>query len=409
LIHPAATAARPHRIVDGQPTVDIGIAASGKPDWVSLDDLDPDDPDARIVAQILSVRDVPDYKKILLSQDSNPLVMAARHGIKSIRLPDDWLLAPEPSPEEKTISKLKGRVSELEATQPNIQFRLEYAVSLPLTVYRVRPYPKERWSELVSQIQNDSPKEPNGAGYLTFPHDIDAHYDDKYERYHDVLIYRYVQTFHKSLQILYGQVPFKLTLENPGHVQAENLILKMHTGGGRLHNRFALFPIYGPTAPKPKPPGLMPHLRYSMRNMVKPVVGRHEMSFAFEPNRSNSVEIHCQDFRHGSKWTFEGVATIDVDCESPFLIDVQASASNMRGIRSQNFELPYTVTEVDAVNLVDPIAKSQKEPFPMLAQVRQAARSKNSGWFQNLSFEGNWNELSGQPNDGDGIDIEDDE
>lgn len=77
LISPAAESGRPHRISEGSPTVDIAIARTARINWDNLDDLDPSEPDARVVAQILHARDVPDERKLLLSHDINPIAMAS--------------------------------------------------------------------------------------------------------------------------------------------------------------------------------------------------------------------------------------------------------------------------------------------------------------------------------------------
>jgi hypothetical protein len=54
LIAPAAETGGVVRLVDGPPFVDLALAVTNRIDWDQLDDLDPDEPDARVVAQVLN-------------------------------------------------------------------------------------------------------------------------------------------------------------------------------------------------------------------------------------------------------------------------------------------------------------------------------------------------------------------
>ncbi len=401
LIRPAATSGKLHRIFQGPPAVDIGISIVDRIDWDALDDLDPDDPDAHVVAQILNARGVPQDRKLLLSQDINPISMATRHNLKAFHLPDHWLLEPEPSPNEKAITRLKARVAELEASEPDLQFDVEFPSKLPLILYRVRPMPKDRWSELASSVISQNPKQSNGGnGPFRSVTGYDPDYDDKYERYKDVLIYRYITTLHKNVEIWFGQVPFKLTLKNVGHVQAENLILSLRASEGRLHDKFASYPIWGPQAPKPQPYNILNQLN-TIQSHIRPAIamGRHEMNFAHEPDRTSNIEVHCQDFRHGYEWVFEGVATINPYCPNPFVIAVCASASNMKGLRTRSFEQAYAAEEVDVINLIDPFKQERLRDLPIEDNLQKAIKERNFDWLQMLCFEKNWSEISGESSD----------
>jgi hypothetical protein len=410
LIAQAATSGAPHRIVEGMPSVDLGIAITNRIDWDSLDDLDPEDPDARVVAQILNARDVPSERKGLLTQDTNPISMAARHDLKATRLPDHWLLEPEPSPADKAVAKLKARVTELESTEPDLEVDLKFKVKEPLVLYKVRPLSKDAQDALVRHLRNENPPEANGRhGQFHLIHDSDSRYDDKYDRYRDVYIPRYVQSLHNNLEIWYGQIPFELTLSNAGHVQAENLILKLDSSG-KLHDRFASFPIWGPVAPTPRPYKLTDHV-FNIPQTKRPA-GRHEMDFAVDPNRESEITVHCEDYRHGRSWAFSGIATIDPYIPSPFKILVSASASNMRGARTASFEIPFTVEEVDVSDLIDPLKRERTKDLQVEDLFEKALAAKDYSWFQMLSFGKNWDEISpiaSSKNDDDDDDDDDDD
>lgn len=129
--------------------------------------------------------------------------------------------------------------------------------------------------------------------------------------------------------------------------------------------------------------------------MAQPIVGRHEMHFPRKPNRSPHINVHCQDFRHGHGWQFDGLVTINPVDVNPFILTVSASASNMRGDRTQAFELPFAVEVVDVTDLVDPI-KQNRKTSPAEALLERAIRDRDSDALQMLNFEKNWNELSGE-------------
>ncbi|WP_354115974.1 hypothetical protein [Bradyrhizobium sp. LA7.1] len=137
LIAPAAESGSAVQISAGPPQVDIAFAQIGRIDWDALQDLDPEEGDARVVAQMLNVANVPAAVKTLFSYDNNPIAMASRYGIKARKLPENWLLEPEPSPHEKELLRLKSKVAELETTEPEIELKLEFEAPDSLQIYRV--------------------------------------------------------------------------------------------------------------------------------------------------------------------------------------------------------------------------------------------------------------------------------
>ncbi|MGT2504773.1 hypothetical protein ACVOMS_35905 (plasmid) [Bradyrhizobium guangxiense] len=112
LIAPAAESGSAVQISVGPPQVNIAFAQIGRIDWDALQDLDPEEGDARVVAQVLNAAGVPAGVKTLFSYDNNPIAMASRHGIKVRKLPESWLMEPEPSPHEKELLRLKGKIAE---------------------------------------------------------------------------------------------------------------------------------------------------------------------------------------------------------------------------------------------------------------------------------------------------------
>jgi hypothetical protein len=64
LVGPAVESGGAVRIVDGPPAVDVAFAICDPINWDNLDDLDRDERDARVVAQILHTRGISSDRKL---------------------------------------------------------------------------------------------------------------------------------------------------------------------------------------------------------------------------------------------------------------------------------------------------------------------------------------------------------
>ncbi|RUW74817.1 MULTISPECIES: hypothetical protein [unclassified Mesorhizobium] len=383
LIAPAAETAAPHQIAGGPPAIEIAIARPARINWDQYDDLDPGEGDDRVIAQILHATDVPAEHRRLLTHDTNPIAIGSRHGLKSWRMPDHWLLEPELSPKDKEIAKLTARVRELEEAQPSIEVSLQFGPDQPQTVFRVEPVPSDARRAITTQVIRRNPSQDDDSPYSLRR---DYSYGDRYRDYRIKVVPRYTASVHRFLEVLYAQIPFTFSLKNVGSLQAESLVLRLKTKGGCLHNRFTYHPIFGPAAPKPRS-SLYP-IRFAENARSPPVIGKHEMQFAVGPNRSPVIEIHCADFRHGRTWEFEGIATIDPHHEGPFVIEVEVTASNMRGIRTEAFEFAIAVENTRIGDLVDLLGTSYKIAFPMMERFKAEVRAKNWSWIEAVDVDG---------------------
>jgi hypothetical protein len=383
LIGPAAETGMPVCILEGPPAVDIAIAVCERINWDELQDLDPDEPDARIVAQILFTRGIPPDRKLLFSQDINPIAMASRHRLKSQKMPEHWLLEPEPSPNEKELSRLKSRLKELESTEPDIVVDLKFGVDARIQLYQIRPLSNNTQHDFADHILEDNPKTRQDMIF----HDYS--YNDRYEKYRDNIIPRHVAEFHRRLEIEYSQIPFTVSVRNIGHIQAENLVIKLTAVYGGLHDRFRYYPPHGPIAPEPKNSLLMRPMPSFNLSHLKQMAGRHEMEFAVGPDGGDILEVHCADFRHGREWIFEGVARIDPHSASPFRIQVEITASNFRGSVARVFEIEFLTKTVEVADLIDIKNRKRHIEIPMSKQFNEALEAENASWFEFLGGDDN--------------------
>ncbi|TIU44302.1 MAG: hypothetical protein E5W31_01360 [Mesorhizobium sp.] len=127
------------------------------------------------------------------------------------------------------------------------------------------------------------------------------------------------------------------------------------------------------------------------------------MHFAVGPDRGQVIEIHCADFRHGRSWEFEGIATIDPHSEGPFVIDVEVTASNMRGIQRQRFDLAHTVENAKVSDLVDLLKRTYRIPTQMKDRFNAEVKAKNWGWMEFVGVDGQQQDID------DNDDFDDDE
>lgn len=85
--------------------------------------LDPQRPDDAVMIELLNYRETfQDKDAGLLTHDTVPLMTAKRLNIPFVLVPDEWLLKPEPSTEEKKIRELQTQIAAYENSLPKIRF-----------------------------------------------------------------------------------------------------------------------------------------------------------------------------------------------------------------------------------------------------------------------------------------------
>lgn len=348
LIAPIANHGLPINLIAGTPRVDVAAAKCRRIDWDKYDDLDPSQGDARIIAEILNVRGVPEEQRVVVSQDINPLIMAQRHGLKAHHISESWLPQPEPSPQEKENAKLKAKLKEYEKAEPQFSIKLEMQ-SGPVEVYQVQKLTESEMSTLVKNIVAANPKPEQGQGLLSYMQN-DSSLNDRYAKYERKTVPDFVRNYHKKLELLFGQIPFTLSVENTGKVRADHTNIDVQIVGGWFNTKPILAGLR-PSAPKVRNP------LSSLSPLPRPIpirqpVGRHEIEVN-EPCRSKQFSAQCEDFRHGQKWIFSGVVWLDPCYEGEVIIIVKATAANLHGESSKPFKFDKSVISSKAFDLVD--------------------------------------------------------
>lgn len=347
LVAPIAEHGQPINLVAGTPRVDIVIAKCRHIDWESYDDLDPSQGDARIIAEVLNVSGVPEEQRRVVSQDINPLFMAKRHDLKTHHVSDNWLPRPEPSPQEKEIAKLKGHLREFTKTKPQFDIKLEMQ-PMPVEVHQVQKLTEGEMSILVRDIIAANQKPEQKQDLLSYMQH-DSSLDDRYAKYERKTVPDFVRCYHEKLELLFGQIPFILSVENTGKVRADHTNIDVQIVGGWFNTKPILAGLR-PSAPTIRNPSSLSHL-------IRPpsphrVVGRHEIEVN-APRRSERFSAQCEDFRQGQRWEYSGMVWIDPHQDREVVIIIKLTAANLHGEISQLFKLEKSVLSSRAFDLVD--------------------------------------------------------
>lgn len=389
LMTPAAETGVPQTISEGTPRVDLTLAVTNRVDWDQLDDLDPDEGDARVIAQVLNERNTQFESRMFLSHDINPIGMASRHGIKTKKMPDSWLRSPEPSPQQKEVTRLKGRVRELEAKEPEIAVKVNFGTSDEFEHVVVSEIETDKKTLLREAIISDHPrKSQNQSGMLAMSLMKDSEYDGKFDVWRKRTIPRFVESLSNDINNMYGQTPIQIAVSNDGSIQAEDLVLNVKIDGGTISNVWSVVPNY-PFPPQPQPYSPLHAMgNHNILSGLKTrMVGRHEMDFDIDADGGTEFEVHCQDFRHGRVWEFEGVLMVDWTLSSDLEISVTTTASNMRGQRKFDFSLKH----VPRPKALKEVYDLEKREFvldrPMEKILEAAAREQDFSSFKIISYD----------------------
>ncbi|MEP3892435.1 MAG: hypothetical protein ABJN52_00315 [Litorimonas sp.] len=388
LIAPAAETGGAVRLVDGPPLVDLALAVTKRIDWDTIDDLDPDEPDARVVAQVLNEKHTNFDSRLFFSQDINPIGMATRHGLKVKRLPESWLRPPEPSPEQRKINKLQGQVRELQATEPQLELDITFSSEEPFEHLVVPDLTADQKFELKEVIIDGNPKEAQGqGGMFASPLSIDQDYNGKYERWRTVTVSRFADSISYDSNRMYAQTPISIELSNNGSVQAESLVVHLKVVNGTISERWNVVPRY-PSAPKPDTNALFRgiHNYNTLSDVLPQNVGRHEMYFDIDADGGDSFEVHCQDFRHDRTWVFDAILTAAPATTDDVVLVVKMTASNMRGGKEKVFKFSHVPISKELSAIYDIRSLDFVADRPMEEELKELAKDRDFSRFNLLKY-----------------------
>ena len=114
-----------HVIRDNNPRVILTINQELRPNPKLSEQLNYDEHDDNLVGIAHAfISTHPGIDALLLTNDTGPMASAKMVNIEIEPLPDNWLLPPERSENEKLIDRLKAEISRLQASEPDISIKL---------------------------------------------------------------------------------------------------------------------------------------------------------------------------------------------------------------------------------------------------------------------------------------------
>ena len=180
LMHIAHSPDGMHVVGESGPKVELRLASRGATLSLTHPDLDANNTDDQIIAEILGFRTAhPDDQVALLTTDSDQVMSCKHFGIRFIAVPEDWHLPPEPDERDKRIQELERRVVQIEAAEPKITIFWRNAGGDLVDVLTIEandypPLPPELLDELVAEAKRRSPPAEGLDELVSAKHPPDA-------------------------------------------------------------------------------------------------------------------------------------------------------------------------------------------------------------------------------------------
>ena len=372
------------------PKVEIAFADCDRIDWGQYPDLDPDEPDSRVVAQALTARGPSQPSRVVVSQDIRPLHLARRSGLDTHHIGENWLRPKEISEHEKKAAALKREIDDIRRRQPALKMSVK-ASKNNVAVHNVRDLSVQERKKIEGTIVNLYPM-PTQSENPLHPYTSLGAYDhslsERYKRWEEKILPKFMRQYERKLELNFGQIEIFFRIESVGQVPAESLLIRLSVEGGWLNEHYVLASPTGPSAPRVRQNEFL--MRPAIHNqMFQPVVlpGQHEFVFQEKPARSSMVQITCADFRHGCDYEYRMIGWVDPRAEE-FRVEAVVTAANLYGERKESMTVVKTVTESSVYDLVDPETLKFRLPNEYV-ELLDAARSKRD--FSDFEFDGaNW-------------------
>lgn len=361
------------------PRVDVATLANRRINWDALDDLDRDDPDDRIVAQVLNAIVDDPSRLVLLSHDMRPRDAARNHGLHAKKLPETWLREPEPSPDQRRINELEGRLRILNAEQPQLSVRLEVVTGEPWQYREVAEATPEQTHAILEQGLGTAPQQRRGGpfdlgGIGTYDHS----HDDRVEEW-EAVMREDIPLMHQGLTKLFAQHRIKVTVENEGSISAEGLSLEIRSGNAILHSVPYWVLVAGPGAPHPR----LFHDRFSRFNQ-HPLVPRQREPFNFywdERGPGDHLIVSCASFRQGKSYDVEVFVELLTGTVPKAQIEAIVTASNMKGDSKGRLLVDVELVPVPFDDVYD-VDEARLKMRP-LVDLPDQYDSEDFNWFRN--------------------------
>jgi hypothetical protein len=343
--------------------VDVALLRNGLIDWDALPDLDREEGDDKIVAQALNAV-VDDPSRILVfSHDMRPRDAAIVHGLMAVKLPEAWLKDPEPSPDQRRIADLEGKVRLLSIDQPELKVTIELVTPEPWEFREFGPVSAEvterLYRERLAKAPPQSRRSSDRFGSIATDYLIyDSSHGERLEQWREHLRLD-TPRLGDGLTRLFAQRLVRVRVENVGSVSAEGLSLDIRSGNAKLRSRPYWILFNGPTAPEPR----MPHaamLDIARHAFVPPHREPHQLYWD-EVGPGASLQLSCASVRQEKLHEVEISVELLSRTAPKAHIEAVVTASNLRGDARMVRAVPVASVVMAIEDIYDPDAERLKE------------------------------------------------
>jgi len=362
LVEPAIGTSEPVPLLNHPPRVDVALVAVDSINWQELGDLDPNSGDDRIVAEALFARVSDTSRLTMFSYDMRPRSAATRHGLASAKPPEEWIYEPEPSPVEKDNLRLRQRVRDLEASQPEIIATLDIDGDLPVKVLVVEPLQDDAAEALAERILAMHPRSAQQDWIALRDPGYDGRYDEFVKK-----VRRYGRNLSRALERLFNQVSFQFGFAVEGSVGASHLDVQLRATGAALYDKMIVKDIAPPKPPRREQLWATPLWSGPTLADLMTKVPRHQVVFDPQPSRGPSLRLACEDFRHGRTFTKRIYAELNAKAQNSAEVRLTITAANMKGSVERAISIPIESDCVKVEDLIELDAQSMRREYRLQA------------------------------------------
>ncbi|WP_242139627.1 hypothetical protein [Sphingomonas sp. TREG-RG-20F-R18-01] len=349
-LDPSIETGAPSPILKLPVRVDIAYVPSRQIDWSGLDDLEPDSGDDRIVAQALHALVDDPTRLEVMSFDSRPRAAAKRHGLRTVKPAESWLLETEPSTADRRLAELQQRLQLLETTEPKLRVTIRALDAEPLTFHKIAAVPAELIETVARSVLAKHRRQRAGGVYGLPGLNVNSRYDEEYDVYEREMRQRDIPALNLGASRQFSSYPLEIVIENIGALAAQHVTVEVQSGNAALHAKPFFVDLFGPP-----PPSTERDLLANIPTLAQQLARRDRTSFGVELSEDSSVQVEyrCEDFRHGRSQTLTPVLEILDRTSGAASVEVRVTAGNMRGVITDRLVAAVAQKETLLGDLID--------------------------------------------------------
>ena len=314
------------------------VLAKVKPDWSSLTELDPNNPDDFLVAEAVTYGS----GAILFSHDGGPQFSADKVGLQAIEPPQDWLLPDEPTDKDKELAKVKAELILERQRKPTIivefdksHFGFKTPQLKPLTASE-RERCVEKFLAQYPRPKRPAPNVPSVNRWKDVEHNEWDAYLGRRTRFEADVI-KYFETLHTKVQGHARCAHLTFVIENDSGVSTEGLRIEANVEGegwliASLSDTIpgSIDPPKAPRLKEIKRPFGVDVAQIAMASAMSAIPDPVEFRWGNRPGvGSTQAIIHCQEFRARRKVDNELLVYLWRKLPQEGTVTLNISASNL--------------------------------------------------------------------------------